>query len=163
MPIGNGHSTRPSAGVPNPAAALYDRPMSEIKKYPPPPEFAARALIDTRTYASMYRESVENTEAFWAREARERLTWITPFTQVKDTSFDAKDLHVRWFADGELNVAANCLDRHLAKRADQVIVLAQGRVIERGTHGELLRRGGEYADMYRQFVSSPDGDLLVVG
>jgi acetyl-CoA synthetase len=62
----------------------------------------------------MYRESVENTEAFWAKQARERLTWLKPYTQVKDTSFDANDLHVRWFADGELNVAANCLDRHLA-------------------------------------------------
>jgi ATP-binding cassette, subfamily B, bacterial len=49
------------------------------------------------------------------------------------------------------------------RHADQVIVLAQGRVIERGTHSELLRRGGEYADMYRQFVSSADGDLMVVG
>ena len=111
------------SGVPKPAAALYDRPMSEIKKYPPPPEFAARALIDASTYATMYRESVESTEAFWAKQARERLTWIKPFTFVKDTSFDAKDLHVRWFADGELNVSANCLDRHLAKRAEQTAIL----------------------------------------
>ena len=74
--------------------------MSEIKSYPPPAKFAARALIDASTYASMYRESVENMEAFWAKQARERLTWVKPFTQIKDTSFDAKDLHVRWCADG---------------------------------------------------------------
>ncbi len=97
--------------------------MSETKVYPPPPAFAERALIDAATYASMYRDSVENTEAFWAKHARERLSWIKPFTQVKDTSFDARDLHVRWFADGELNVAANCLDRHLAKRAEQTAIL----------------------------------------
>ena len=97
--------------------------MSEIKSYPPPAKFAARALIDASTYTSMYRESVENMEAFWAKQARERLTWMKPFTQIKDTSFDAKDLHVRWFADGELNVAANCLDRHLAKRAEQTAIL----------------------------------------
>jgi ABC-type multidrug transport system fused ATPase/permease subunit len=48
------------------------------------------------------------------------------------------------------------------RHADQVIVLSQGKVIERGTHTELLRRGGEYADMYRQFVTSADGDLMVV-
>ena len=97
--------------------------MSETKIYPPPPGFAARALINASTYTSTYRESVTNTEAFWAKQARERLTWSKPFTQVKDTSFDANDLHVRWFADGELNVSVNCLDRHLAKRPDQTAIL----------------------------------------
>jgi acetyl-CoA synthetase len=97
--------------------------MSETKIYPPPPAFAERALIDASKYAAMYRESVTNTEAFWAEQARERLSWIKPFTQVKDTSFDPADLHVRWFADGELNVAANCLDRHLAQRAEQTAIL----------------------------------------
>ena len=97
--------------------------MSETKIYPPPPGFAARALINAAKYASMYRDSVANTEAFWANQARERLTWSKPFTQIKDTSFDAKDLHVRWFADGELNVSVNCLDRHLAKRPEQTAIL----------------------------------------
>jgi acetyl-CoA synthetase len=97
--------------------------MSETKIYPPPPGFAARALINASTYASMYRESITNMETFWAKQARERLTWSKPFTQVKDTSFDAKDLHVRWFADGELNVSVNCLDRHLAKRPEQTAIL----------------------------------------
>jgi acetyl-CoA synthetase len=97
--------------------------MSETKVYPPPPEFAAHALIDAAKYDSMYRASVTNTEAFWRKQALERLDWIKPFTQVKDTSFDAKDLHVRWFADGELNVAANCLDRHLANRPGQTAIL----------------------------------------
>jgi acetyl-CoA synthetase len=97
--------------------------MSEIKIYPPPRGFAERALINASTYAAMYRESVTDTEGFWAKQARERLTWSKPFTQVKDTSFDAKDLHVRWFADGELNVSANCLDRHLAKRPEQTAIL----------------------------------------
>ena len=63
--------------------------MSETKIYPPPPGFAARALINASKYASMYRESITDTEAFWAKQARERLTWTKPFTQVKDTSFDA--------------------------------------------------------------------------
>ena len=50
--------------------------MSETKIYPPPPDFAARALIDAATYASMYRDSVTNTEAFWAKQARERLKFV---------------------------------------------------------------------------------------
>ena len=97
--------------------------MSETKIYPPPQGFAARALVNASAYASMYRESVTNPEAFWAQQARERLAWSKPFTQVKDTSFDANDLHVRWFADGELNVSVNCLDRHLAKRPEQTAIL----------------------------------------
>jgi acetyl-CoA synthetase len=97
--------------------------MSEEKVYSPPAAFAARAWVDAGRYEAMYRESVTNTEEFWAKQARERLEWIKPFTQVKDTSFAAHDLHVRWFADGELNVAANCLDRHLATRAEQTAIL----------------------------------------
>jgi acetyl-CoA synthetase len=97
--------------------------MSEEKVYSPPAAFAERAWVDAGRYQAMYRESVTNTEDFWAAQARERLDWIKPFTQVKDTSFAAHDLHVRWFADGELNVAANCLDRHLATRAEQTAIL----------------------------------------
>jgi acetyl-CoA synthetase len=97
--------------------------MTGEKIYPVPPGVAKRAWIDKAKYDAMYRESLADPNAFWKKHALERLTWSKPFTQVKDTSFDARDLHVRWFADGELNVAANCLDRHLAKRADQTAIL----------------------------------------
>ena len=97
--------------------------MSDDKTYAVPQATAARAWIDSKRYESLYRESLENTEAFWAKQARDRLDWLAPFSQVKDTSFDAANLHVRWFADGKLNVAANCLDRHLAKRAGQTAIL----------------------------------------
>src|SRR5258706_10241248 len=97
--------------------------MSKEGSSAPRQGYAARALINASTYESMYRDSVQNTDAFWAKHARERLDWIKPFTKVKDTSFDVNDLHVRWFADGQLNVSANCLDRHLMKRADQTAIL----------------------------------------
>ncbi|HEX5047077.1 MAG TPA: acetate--CoA ligase [Gammaproteobacteria bacterium] len=97
--------------------------MSEEKVYPVPKALAARAWIDQAKYEALYKESIADSEAFWAKQARERLVWMQPFKQVKDTSFDANDLHVRWFADGKLNVAANCLDRHLATRADQTAIL----------------------------------------
>ena len=96
--------------------------MSDEKIYPVPPDHAARAWVDAAGYEAMYRASVEDPEQFW-REQAKSLEWITPFNEVKDVSYDANDLHVRWFADGELNVAANCLDRHLAKRADQTAIL----------------------------------------
>ncbi|HTL37144.1 MAG TPA: acetate--CoA ligase, partial [Kofleriaceae bacterium] len=97
--------------------------MSEEKLYPVPRAAAARAWIDQAKYEALYKESIADPEAFWAKQARERLVWMQPFKQVKNTSFDTSDLHVRWFADGKLNVSANCLDRHLAARADQTAIL----------------------------------------
>jgi acetyl-CoA synthetase len=97
--------------------------MSDDKIYAVPTATAARAWIDNKRYEALYRESLEGTQAFWAKQARDRLEWIAPFHEVKDTSFDASNLHVRWFEDGKLNVAANCLDRHLAKRAEQTAIL----------------------------------------
>jgi acetyl-CoA synthetase len=97
--------------------------MSDEKVYPVSGSFAGRALVDAAHYEAMYRESVESPEDFWGKQAIARLDWLVPFTEVKDTSFDAHDLHVRWFADGKLNVAANCLDRHLSKRPEQTAIL----------------------------------------
>jgi acetyl-CoA synthetase len=96
--------------------------MSDEKTYPVPKAVAERAWVDASQYETLYRESIEDTEGFWRTRA-EQLDWIQPFTEVKDTSFDAKNLHVRWFADGRLNAAANCLDRHLTKRAEQTAIL----------------------------------------
>ena len=125
--------------------------MSQEKLYPPPPGYAARALINASTYESMYRDSVQNTDAFWAKHARERLDWIKPFTKVKDTSFDVNDLHVRWFADGQLNVSANCLDRHLMKRADQT---ADRPASERRAHKRDGDRWG-YSAVSREVAILP--------
>jgi acetyl-CoA synthetase len=69
-----------------------------------------------------YRESVENNADFWASEAK-RLDWVRPFTKVRDVSFEKENLHISWFEDGELNVAANCIDRHLDKRGDQAAII----------------------------------------
>jgi acetyl-CoA synthetase len=96
--------------------------MSDDKVYPVPEALAERAWIDAARYETLYRQSVEDPERFWLEQA-ERLSWLKAPTKVKDVSYDAKNLHVRWFADGMLNVAVNCLDRHLAKRAEQTAIL----------------------------------------
>ncbi|KQN36572.1 acetyl-coenzyme A synthetase [Sphingomonas sp. Leaf42] len=79
-----------------------------------------KAEYDTRTAAS-----VADPEAYW-REGGTCIDWSRPYTQVKDTSFDEADFRIRWFADGQTNVSANCLDRHLAERGDQVAILWEG-------------------------------------
>ncbi len=90
--------------------------------YPVPAEWAARAKVDRAKREAMYRESLDNPDAFWRREAH-RIDWAKPFTQVSDWSFDEADFGISWFADGELNVSANCVDRHLAERGDQPAII----------------------------------------
>ncbi len=97
--------------------------MTQI--HPVPPAMAAGARIDRARYDAMYAESIADPERFWGRIGQ-RLQWIKPYTKVKDVSFDAADLHVRWYEDGELNVSANCLDRHLATRGDKTALIWEG-------------------------------------
>ena len=97
--------------------------MSQL--HPVPEEFAARARIRKADYESMYAESVKDPEGFWSKIGK-RLDWTRPYTKIKDVSFDAKNLHIRWYHDGELNLSANCLDRHLATRGDKTAILWEG-------------------------------------
>ena len=83
------------------------------------------ALIDNENYLTMYRQSLADPEGFWAEQGK-RIDWIKPYTQIRDVSFDQSDLHIRWFQDGTLNVAANCLDRHLAERGAQTAIIWEG-------------------------------------
>jgi acetyl-CoA synthetase len=91
-------------------------------EYPVFEEWGRKALIDAERYDAMYRESVDDPEGFWRREAR-RIDWIRPFGEVKETSFNEADFGIRWFADGTLNLSANCLDRHLAERGDATAII----------------------------------------
>ncbi|MGB3378127.1 MAG: acetyl-coenzyme A synthetase N-terminal domain-containing protein, partial [Allopontixanthobacter sediminis] len=90
--------------------------------HPVPDEWAKSALIDEAGYHEKYRQSVTDPDTFWRREAQ-RIDWIRPFETVKDTSFDEQDFRIRWFEGGTLNLAANCLDRHLETRGDQIAII----------------------------------------
>jgi acetyl-CoA synthetase len=92
--------------------------------FPVPADIAKSALIDAAKYQTMYDRSVADPAGFWG-EAGKRLDWIKPYTKVKNTSFTG-DVAIKWYEDGTLNVSANCLDRHLAKRGDQVAIVWEG-------------------------------------
>ena len=115
------------------------------KLYPVNPQFAAHARISAEDYARQYEESVKDPEGFWKRIGQ-RLDWITPPSKIKDVSFDPADLHIRWYEDGQLNVAANCLDRHLATRGDKVAIIFEGddpkdsrKITYRELHAEVCK------------------------
>ncbi|RMC36380.1 acetate--CoA ligase [Paracoccus alkanivorans] len=80
------------------------------------------AHVKPADYDRLYAESINDPEAFWAREGK-RLDWIKPYTKVKNTDFTFGNVSIKWFEDGELNVAANCIDRHLPKRAEQTAII----------------------------------------
>ncbi len=88
-------------------------------------EWAKRAFVDNGKYLDLYKSSVADPVAFW-REQGKRVDWIKPYTKVKNVSYDAKNLFIRWYEDGSLNVAANCIDRHLAKRGNQTAIIWEG-------------------------------------
>jgi acetyl-CoA synthetase len=108
-------------------------------------EWASRAYVDNGKYLDLYKASVADPVAFW-REHGKRLDWIKPYTKVKNVSYDAKNLFIRWYEDGALNVSANCIDRHLAKRGDQTAIIWEGddpkdskHITYRQLHAEVCR------------------------
>ncbi|WP_096784842.1 acetate--CoA ligase [Rhodobacter sp. CZR27] len=85
-------------------------------------DFIAQAHVDASGYERMYAASVSDPEAFWGEQGK-RLDWIRPYTKVKETSFKPGEVSIKWFHDGTLNVAWNCIDRHLATRASQTAII----------------------------------------
>ena len=107
--------------------------------YPVPADWAARTGVTKARYDEKYRQSIEDPDAFWREEAR-RIDWITPFTEISDVSWNKDDLHIRWFGDGRLNAAANCIDRHLPEKANDTAIIWEGDdpdVSRTITYGEL--------------------------
>jgi acetyl-CoA synthetase len=94
--------------------------------YPVPEAFAAQANVNAEQYQQMYKQSVEDPQGFWAEQADSYLDWFKKWDTVLDWSFDKDDLHINWFKGGKLNVAYNCLDRHLETRGDQVAIIWEG-------------------------------------
>jgi len=119
--------------------------MSERALYPVAEEWKRGTLCDGETYRSMYERSIADPEAFWAEHGR-RIDWIRPYARVKDVSYAADDLRIRWFHDGTLNVSANCIDRHLASRGDRPAIVWEGddpeddrTITYRELHDEVCR------------------------
>ena len=96
--------------------------MSDIKTYAPSAAFSDSAHVNAAKYDEMYAASLADPDGFW-REHGARVDWIKPFTQVRDVSYAYGDVSINWYADGTLNVAANCIDRHLETRGDQTAII----------------------------------------
>jgi acetyl-CoA synthetase len=133
------------------------------KMYPPSADFIANAHITKDKYVAMYNASVNDPEAFWAEHGK-RVDWMTPFTKIKNVNYAYPNVSIKWFEDGELNVAANCIDRHLATRGDQTAIIWEGDNPDESKHityNELHTQVSKLANVYKN-MGVGKGDRVVL-
>jgi len=131
--------------------------------YEVPEDFARKARVTADRYAKDYARSIEDPAGFWG-EVGKRLNWIKPYREVRDVSFDLHNFRIRWYGDGELNVSANCLDRHLPKRAEQTAILWEGddpKESRRVTYRELHRDVCRFANALKR-LGVAKGDRVTI-
>jgi acetyl-CoA synthetase len=130
--------------------------------FPVPEAYARSAHCDEAKYREMYARSIADPEGFWAEQAK-RIDWIRPPSRIKDVDF-AANARIRWFEDGVLNVAYNCIDRHLETRGDQTAILWEGdnpKVDAKITYRELHRQVGKLANVLKE-LGVRKGDRVTI-
>ena len=123
------------------------------KIYDIPPEWKKRAFVDEAKYKEMYARSIKDPNGFWAEQAK-RLDWYRTPTKIKNASFGPDNVSIKWFEDGSLNVAYNCIDRHLAERGEQTAIIWEGddpsQSDEHITYRELHDEVCKFANILRK-------------
>ena len=121
------------------------------KAYDVSAEWAKRAWVNAAKYEEMYKHSLTDPQGFWAEHGK-RIDWFKPFSKVKNTSFDVHNVSIKWFEDGVTNVAHNCIDRHLPKRANQTAIIWEGDDPSKSKHityAELARHVGLFSNVLK--------------
>ncbi|MEO5806933.1 acetate--CoA ligase [Devosia sp.] len=125
--------------------------MSGPQIFQPSPAAIARTHVTMAQYDEMYARSISDPDGFWAEQGK-RIDWIKPFTKVKNTTFEYPDVSIKWYEDGVLNISANCIDRHLSKRANQVALIWEGDTPgtdEKVTYGQLYEHVCRFANVLK--------------
>ncbi|PXX78764.1 acetate--CoA ligase [Rivihabitans pingtungensis] len=135
--------------------------LKETRSFAPSDAFRQKATISgMEAYNALCEQANQDYAGYWGGLARDLLTWHKPFTQVFD---DSNAPFFKWFADGELNVSYNCIDRHLAQSADKVALIfeADGGEVENITYAELHRRVCQFANGLKS-LGVVKGDRVVI-
>jgi acetyl-CoA synthetase len=129
----------------------------------PSDDTVANANVNAEQYEAMYAASIADPDAFWGEQGK-RLDWIKPYTKVKNTSFDYHDVSIKWFEDGKLNVSANCVDRHLEKRAKQTAIIWESDdpgVAEHISYQELYHQVSKFGNVLHA-MGVKKGDRVIL-
>jgi len=81
-------------------------------------EWIKKALVNKSGYEKKYNKSIKNNDVFWKKEGK-RITWIKPYTKIKNVKYSKDEVHIKWYEDGTLNASSNCIDRHLKDKKDK--------------------------------------------
>ena len=136
--------------------------MSDSEIIPIKPSIALHAGINEAEYKQLYKQSIEQPDVFWGEQAK-TLDWIKPFTKIKNTSFNTP-VSIRWFEDGALNVAANCLDRHLPQRAHQTAIIWEsddGHLTRHISYQQLFDQVCKLANIFKK-LGARKGDRITI-
>ena len=98
---------------------------SSEKIYKVKSEWLKKALVSKTIYEKKYSQSIKDNDGFWRKEGK-RVTWIKPYTKIKDVKYSSSDVNIKWFYDGTLNASANCIDRHLKKNPSKTAIIWVG-------------------------------------
>ena len=131
--------------------------------YPPSAEFVANAKINKADYDNMYAQSINNPDHFWSEHGK-RVDWIKPYSKIKDVDYSYPNVSIKWFEDGQLNVSANCIDRHLEKRGEQTAIIWEGDNPDDSKHitySELHREVCKLSNVYKK-LGVKKGDRVVL-
>lgn len=137
--------------------------MSEIARYPVPARIAEKTLINAQQYQLMYQQSIQEPDTFW-KEQGKIIDWIKPYTRVKNTSFAPGNINIRWFEDGTLNPAVNCLDRHLEKNGDRPAIIWEsddGSESKSVTYCQLYSEVCKFANCIKK-IGISKGDVVAI-
>ncbi|EKE76772.1 acetate--CoA ligase [Gallaecimonas xiamenensis] len=132
-------------------------------RYPVMQHIADNTHVDKAKYQALYQASVDDPDAFWGEQGK-RIDWMTPYSKVKNVSFDPHNLHIRWYEDGTLNASANCLDRHLAERGDTVALIWEsddGDTVSQVTYRELHAKVCRFANVLKA-QGIQKGDVVTI-
>lgn len=131
--------------------------------YPPSADFVANAKINKADYDNMYAQSISNPDHFWSEHGK-RVDWIKPYSKIKDVDYSYPNVSIKWFEDGQLNVSANCIDRHLEKRGEQTAIIWEGDNPDDSKHitySELHREVCKLSNVYKK-LGVKKGDRVVL-
>ena len=121
------------------------------------------ALVDEKKYLSMYKDSIENNENFWNQQGG-RINWKKKYSKTKNIKYSSKDVSIKWYYDGTLNVSENCIDRHAKKTPNKIAIIWEGddpSNSQKITYKELLQQVNKTANALKE-IGVQKGDRVTI-